>query len=195
MVSIHVDGDYKGSASIELLQGRSFVPSTDKLSPGTIVRARVDGARGLYRVGDSNERTIHLVSAKEGLGKFYLAGPMRGIKFRNYPAFLFAASVLRKQGFKIISPAENDLSRGVDPMQSGDTRVSLPIDCAGLAYDFEAICKSDGIILMEGWEPSSGATAEFFVARMTGKQVLWLSDDMELRIEEGWQHELTWSKS
>jgi hypothetical protein len=195
MVSIHVDGDYKGSASIELLQGRSFVPSIDKLAPGTIVRARVDGAKALYRVGEANERSVHLVSADEGLGKFYLAGPMRGIKFRNYPAFLFAASVLRKQGFKIISPAENDLSRGVDPKNTGNTNVSDALDLAGLAYDFEAICKSDGIILMEGWEPSTGAAAEFFVARMTGKQVLWLDADMELRIEEGWQHELTWSKS
>ncbi len=38
----------------------------------------------------------------------YIAGPMRGFKDYNYPAFDRQQTVLEKQGWRVINPAEMD---------------------------------------------------------------------------------------
>jgi hypothetical protein len=41
----------------------------------------------------------------------YISGPMTGYPDLNFPAFHLAASVLRSEGFTVISPAEIELPR------------------------------------------------------------------------------------
>ena len=45
----------------------------------------------------------------------YVAGPMRGKKFFNFPAFDDAKEDLESQGFSVISPADLDRAVGFDP--------------------------------------------------------------------------------
>jgi len=188
--NIYVNGDFAGgndNKSVKLLTGTEVVHN-EALPIGTIVLYD----RSLFMAVEAKPKNRELRLTHD-LGSYYLAGPMRGIKFRNYPMFLFATAFLRGKGFKIISPAENDFSRGIDPLKPGDTKINMPFDQAGLAYDFQEVCKADGIILLDGWENSEGAKAEAYVAMMTGKHILRLNSDMELTYLRGWTSSLTWA--
>ena len=46
-------------------------------------------------------------------GKIYCAGPMRGIKYYNFPAFDKAALMFRKKGWRVVNPAELDRINGL----------------------------------------------------------------------------------
>lgn len=105
--------------------------------------------------------------------RLYLSGPMRGIPAYNFPAFAEMAALLRKNDYDVISPAEHDLE--VDPnfeshpefAEGGDIDVSalLGWDLAQIA---DPLC--DGIVLMAGWENSTGAKHELHVAEALGKK-------------------------
>lgn len=92
----------------------------------------------------------------------YLAGPMRGYEAFNFPAFHKEAAWLRAKNWTIFSPAERDES---DPALNGDWGVS---EARGLDYymqfDLAAICQTDCVIAMKGWEQSQGARLETMVA-------------------------------
>lgn len=106
----------------------------------------------------------------------YLAGPMRGLKLFNFPAFDAAAADLRSQGVEVISPADLDRQSGFDP-------VSLPEDWdwrtlpehfsldAAMKRDLEALGQVDAIHMLPGWQQSKGATAERAVAIWRGLAV------------------------
>lgn len=104
----------------------------------------------------------------------YLAGKMRGVPEFNFPAFLDAARLLRQHGHIIFSPAERDLAEGFDPTLNSLDGFDLQ---EALSADFRMILDADAVILLPGWEDSSGARAERFVAEMTGRDVyLYLGD-------------------
>ena len=42
----------------------------------------------------------------------YIAGPMRGYEDGNFPAFDRQATVLEEQGWRVINPADWEMSRG-----------------------------------------------------------------------------------
>lgn len=99
---------------------------------------------------------------------FYLAGPMSGLKQFNFPAFDRAASVLRKRGYKIVSPAElDDKKTRKQALASKDGHPGKQKHTWGdfLARDVKLVAdKVQGIVLMPGWTRSRGARLEAFVA-------------------------------
>ena len=104
----------------------------------------------------------------------YLAGPMTGLVEWGFPAFDKAAAEYRARGFTVINPAEHDRENGLDVTgMTGD-----PAELEGLfdlkealLWDLQQVADADGIVLLEGWEKSSGARAELALAAALGKRV------------------------
>lgn len=107
----------------------------------------------------------------------YIAGPMRGKPYYNFPAFDIAAMKLMSDGWVVISPADMDRRNGFDAMQ-------LPPDADWCAippgFDFNecidrdiaAVKQCDAMFLLYGWQDSAGARAEHALAEWMGKQIL-----------------------
>lgn len=121
--------------------------------------------------------------------KLYIAGPMRGYPCFNFPAFDQAAEYLVLQGHEAVSPAQMDRDE-FGWAECPDTNVSDTFDVEdALRRDFLAILASDGILLLPGWEHSTGARAERFVAETTGKLVFLYDPIKAPHIEpatDGW---------
>lgn len=113
--------------------------------------------------------------------KVYVAGPMRGIPEFNFPAFDQASLLLRHNGFEVVSPAEHDREVGFDPVgMTGKEDLSNREDfdlVESLLWDFEHVMRADGIVLLDGWTRSKGATAERAVAEAVGTRVGELKRD------------------
>ena len=115
--------------------------------------------------------------------RIYLAGPMRGIPYFNFPAFHAAAAKLRTEGHEVFSPAELDESMHGEGF-SKENKTGDLVQAARnygfdlryvLARDLEYICiKADAVALLPGWEKSQGATAERAVAIALGLKVIEL---------------------
>ena len=116
--------------------------------------------------------------------KIYVAGPMSGIPFFNYPAFHEASARLREQGHHVFNPAERDIERhdGVDI--SAGNEAGCPQQAAAehgfsrrvaLTDDLMWICReAEGIALLPGWQNSKGARAEHATALALGLEVIEL---------------------
>lgn len=84
----------------------------------------------------------------------YLAGPMRGILLKNFPAFDRYASKLRQCGFRVLSPAESPPpNAGPNPTRD---------DC--LRHDLLIVGVVDGVAALPGWQDSPGARLEVAAA-------------------------------
>lgn len=92
--------------------------------------------------------------------RIYLAGPMRGYTDLNFPAFDSAKKKWELWGYEVISPADLDRKEGCT-----DNRGYVKRDVA-------AILTCDSIYLLKGWEDSIGASAEYFLARWIGLNIL-----------------------
>ena len=99
----------------------------------------------------------------------YLAGPMRGIDQFNFPMFDSAARVLRFAGRTVVSPAEHDRAMGFD-----ETKNSLDgFDVKkAILWDLEQVANCERIVLLPGWEKSSGVKVELALAEMLHKEVV-----------------------
>lgn len=85
--------------------------------------------------------------------KIYLAGPMRGYRDSNFPAFHEAAASLRSQGHYVFNPAEQD----------GDNIREL------MKTDLSWICDhAEAIAILPGWQTSTGVKAELALATAIG---------------------------
>lgn len=116
----------------------------------------------------------------------YLAGPMRGIKDFNFPAFHAAAAKLRAEGHVVFNPAERDIEEfGREKVRSAtgsgaELAENLGMTHLGLArhvfkFDTDYICtKADAVALLPGWGTSKGAIAERALAVAIGLQVIEL---------------------
>lgn len=108
----------------------------------------------------------------------YLAGPMRGLRSFNFPAFNAAATWLRNRHYVVFNPAEHDTKNGFDPITEDltgnedlaargfDLRKALAVD-----LDYVAL-HADAVAVLPGWERSSGARAEVALAHALGLPVV-----------------------
>lgn len=108
--------------------------------------------------------------------KLYLAGPMRGIKEFNFPAFIEATDALRFRGHEVFNPAERDIDAGFQwrgLTGTMDELADLGFDLrAALGADLEWItAHAEGVVVLPGWENSSGARAEVATAKALGLEV------------------------
>jgi len=112
--------------------------------------------------------------------KVYLAGPMTGIPFYNYPAFVDAATTLRAIGHEVFSPAERDIEREgrnfFFECPTGREAVDGFSRRTALGDDLEYICRhADGIAMLPGWEASSGARAEHAAAMALNLEFIYIA--------------------
>jgi len=106
--------------------------------------------------------------------RIYLAGPMRGYPEYNFPTFDYAAKRLRQAGHEVVSPAELDRAVGVHEF----TTLLPPGFMRGaMKRDLPAICDCDAIVLLPGWERSSGVGVEKYLADFLGLMVFQSSMD------------------
>lgn len=109
------------------------------------------------------------MSKNEKSGRvIYLAGPMRGYPRYNFDAFARAANDLRQRGFMVWSPADLDTAIGFDPDKDVMTDTGRE---KALLRDYEYVCKSDEVVVLPGWERSSGSLSEMMVAWAFGRPI------------------------
>jgi hypothetical protein len=104
--------------------------------------------------------------------KLYIAGPMRGYHHYNFPAFDEARDTINDLGFEAISPADLDREAGFDPADycGPDTDYNKLDDLPegfldeAMKRDIDAIMEADGLVLLPGWEYSTGAKGELGLA-------------------------------
>lgn len=97
----------------------------------------------------------------------YLAGPMTGFAGFNYGTFASVAADLRKAGLFILNPAEH--YGGID---------NLPRTIY-LRADIPNVLVADYLVMLPGWEASSGANLEVDIALEMGKPVYLFEDNPE----------------
>lgn len=96
----------------------------------------------------------------------YVAGPMRGIKNFNFPEFDRVRDYMLTQGYSVISPADIDRADtdGADPANRQTEYAFRDFQALHFLKAFNPTGKS-GIVLLPGWEKSTGAAGEFFMGR------------------------------
>jgi hypothetical protein len=109
----------------------------------------------------------------------YIAGPMRGIRHFNFPAFDAARDRLKGDGWKPISPADLDRAIGFDEKAFPDDydwrdlgEIGFNLSDA-VSRDVEQIQRCNAIFMLNGWEKSKGATAEKAIAEWLGLEVMY----------------------
>ena len=100
----------------------------------------------------------------------YIAGPMTGIEEFNYPLFNLVAKTLRLWGFEVVNPAE--LQHNEDP-EADVSRAEY------MVLDLPYVIACDVLVLLPGWEQSTGSNIELLVALACGREVWELVQDDE----------------
>jgi hypothetical protein len=107
--------------------------------------------------------------------KIYIAGPMSGVPDHNKSAFLKAEQYLisfyGKEKVKIFNPINHEASLMVQRGLIRDTKEAYRL-C--MAMDCEFICRHATMIFMlNGWENSKGAMAEWTLAKCLGIRIVY----------------------
>jgi hypothetical protein len=119
----------------------------------------------------------------------YVAGPMRGHAFFNFPEFDKARDKLKAAGWDVISPADLDRETGFD-----ETAFPLDYDWVDLKKigfsiedaidrDVAALKQCDAIYMLDSWPRSTGANAELWLARWLGLDVYFQCDGVPTACE------------
>jgi len=92
----------------------------------------------------------------------YIAGPMTGLPEFNYPAFFKAENRIGHE-WRVLNPARMD---GIDTTGMKGLHSEVPEFCLKQAMkrNCHAICESDAIYMLKGWEHSRGAMVELQLA-------------------------------
>ena len=98
--------------------------------------------------------------------RIYIAGPMTNMPALNFPAFHAEAARLRALGYEVANPAEIN----PDTTDSWNTcmRRNIP-----------ELVKCDGVVLLEGWERSRGASLEAHIAHSLGMRLVYPGEALE----------------
>jgi len=125
----------------------------------------------------------------------YVAGPMLGKQFFNFPEFDKGRSHLEELGYTVISPADLDREAGFDPSSLAHNHDWSDIDSIGFSLsdaidrDLAAIRKCDGIYMLRGWQSSKGAVAERALAEWMQLEIIYQEEEdileEALRITKG----------
>lgn len=119
--------------------------------------------------------------------KFYISGPMRGYAQTNFPMFDEVSRYVRSCDtngvpWVALSPADNDRRVWPDIEQQPGFQTGEHVDEYAppgftfpelFVWDVEAIGQADGIVLLPGWERSTGALLEKHTAEAFGKLITW----------------------
>lgn len=116
---------------------------------------------------------------QQAVKSIYIAGPMRGYKYFNFPAFDTARDMLKMAGWCAISPADLDRSTGFDPWKLPEdydwrdlNKIGFSIEDA-IARDTQVLNAVHAIYMLDGWQNSRGARAELAIAEWRGIQVIY----------------------
>lgn len=117
----------------------------------------------------------------------YLAGPMFGIPYRNYPAFHEATADLVERGFTVSNPADAIGRDGVRLDVTQDFDGYQEIEGFDLKQIFINITDliihwADALVLLDGWEASPGALAEAYLARAMGLKIFLYSTGAQIEL-------------
>jgi len=107
----------------------------------------------------------------------YLAGPMRGYPEMNHPAFFAGEELLVDAGWIVFNPARLDKELDqFDPKRDEPLpQVHYVRRDLGILMDYLKPSSSDAVVVLPGWESSTGATAEVGVARWLNLPVIPLA--------------------
>jgi len=124
---------------------------------------------------------------------FYICGPMRGLPFLNFPAFDGAKKLGESLGHRIISPADMDRARGIDPINDPVSVERALEENPNLVHDvaerdvgviFSLIKdRGDGLALLPGWQQSVGGMAEVRLTYWLGLKFVDACNWKPIRIE------------
>ena len=103
----------------------------------------------------------------ESAAVIYVAGPMRGYRMWNFPAFDEASALIRSLGYEVVSPAEMDRMLWFDETDP-ETTFSEKNWMMAMRRDYAAIVCCDALALLPGWERSKGARLERAFAEQIG---------------------------
>ncbi len=93
--------------------------------------------------------------------KVYISLPISGYDIEVVEArCIFVSAVLEQEGHTPISPIE------VSPDQDATYAEHM-------GHDIQALLECDAVCFLEGWQKSKGCMAEFEVARIYGKQLMF----------------------
>jgi len=98
-------------------------------------------------------------------GRYYISGPMTGIRNFNYRGFYEVADDLRQFGFDVASPSE------IDFKSLGETYRGSLSSHVYLEQGLELLSKCDHIVMFGRWKRSFGATVEVETAEINGKTI------------------------
>lgn len=126
--------------------------------------------------------------------KFYVAGPMSGIKSFNYPLFDRVSAALKEAGHETFNPAEMDDAKTRAEAMASKDGILVGGACNGdtwgdfLARDLKLIADSEinAICLLPGWEKSRGARTEAFVCLTLGYPTYEWENGDPVKVQPSW---------
>jgi hypothetical protein len=114
------------------------------------------------------------------MSRIYVSGPMRGYPNFNFDAFFDLSAQLESSGYQVVNPAQHDVEVYPDikswpGFATGDVDACVDFDLhKALSWDLAQVAECDELVMLPGWEASSGARHERYVAEVTGKPI-WLA--------------------